>query len=76
MPDHVALALEGALLAQEAPDARARLVETMGLVPGVVARRAILRVAAAPYESDAVRRAGSLPDSVDVAPGAGQPGCP
>ena len=47
-PDHVALALEGALLAQEAPDARARLVETMGLVPGSVARRAVLRVAAAP----------------------------
>ena len=57
LPDHVALALEGALLAQEAPDARARLIETMGLVPGAVARRAILRVAAAPDESDAARRA-------------------
>ncbi|HEY5151099.1 MAG TPA: glycosyltransferase, partial [Mycobacterium sp.] len=61
-PDHVALALEGALLspgalAQEAPDARARLVETMGLVPGPVAGRAILRVAAAPYEADRVRQA-------------------
>src|SRR5664279_3148176 len=69
-PDHVALALEGALLspgalspgalasgalAREAPDARARLVETMGLVPGPVASRAILRVAAAPYEADRVR---------------------
>jgi glycosyltransferase involved in cell wall biosynthesis len=71
-PDHVALALEGALLspgalspgalspgalAQEAPDARARLVETMGLVPGPVASRAILRVAAAPYEAHRVRQA-------------------
>ena len=56
-PDHVALALEGALLAQEAPDARARLVETMGLVPGSVARRAVLRVAAAPYEAARVRQA-------------------
>ena len=71
-PDHVALALEGALLspgalspgalasgalAREAPDARARLVETMGLVPGPVASRAILRVAAAPYEADRVRQA-------------------
>ena len=63
-PDHVALALEGALLAQEAPDARARLVETMGLVPGSVARRAVLRVAAAPYEADRVRQAavGALGD--------------
>ncbi|HYN71753.1 MAG TPA: glycosyltransferase [Nakamurella sp.] len=56
-PDHVALALEGALLAQEAPDARVRLVETMGLVSGSVARRAVLRVAAAPYEADRVRQA-------------------
>ncbi len=38
-PDHIALALEGALLAQDDPAARARLVETMGLVPGAVAAR-------------------------------------
>ncbi|HZM67926.1 MAG TPA: sucrose synthase (sucrose-UDP glucosyltransferase), partial [Nakamurella sp.] len=49
-PDHIALALEGALLAHEAPDARARLVETMGLVPGAVAARAIFRIASAPFE--------------------------
>src|SRR5664279_5282494 len=56
-PNYVALALEGALLSQDAPDARARLVETMGLVPGPVASRAILRVAAAPDEADLVRQA-------------------
>ena len=63
-PDHVALALEGALsigasirATGEAADARAKLVETMGLVPGPVASRAILRVAAAPYEADRVRQA-------------------
>ena len=62
-PDHVALALEGALsigasirATGEAADARAKLVETMGLVPGPVASRAILRVAAAPYEADRVRQ--------------------
>ena len=56
-PDHIALALEGALLAHEAPDARARLVETMGLVPGAVAARAIFRIASAPFEPEAVRLA-------------------
>jgi len=63
-PDHVALALEGALsigasirATGEAADARAKLVETMGLVPGAVASRAILRVAAAPDEAPRVRQA-------------------
>ncbi len=69
-PDYVALALEGALLSPGAlshgalspgavgvPDARVRLVETMGLVPGPVASRAILRVAAAPDEAPQVRQA-------------------
>ncbi len=36
---------------------RARLVETMGLVPGSVAQRALLRVAASPREPDRVRQA-------------------
>ena len=44
-PDHVALALEGALLSLDDPAARARLVETMGLVPGVVAARSLRRIA-------------------------------
>lgn len=40
-PDHVALAVEGALATQQSPEVRARLVETLGLVPGPVAARAI-----------------------------------
>jgi glycosyltransferase involved in cell wall biosynthesis len=44
-PDHVALALEGALLGLDDPGARARLVETMGLVPGAVAARSLHRIA-------------------------------
>ena len=36
-PEHIALALEGALLAQESASARTRLVDTLGLVPGAVA---------------------------------------
>ena len=44
-PDHIALALEGALLSLDDPDGRARLVETMGLVPGAVAARSLHRIA-------------------------------
>lgn len=44
-PDHIALALEGALLAQENPAGRSRLVETMGLVPGAVAAHTLHRIA-------------------------------
>ncbi len=44
-PDHVALALEGALVSRDDAAGRARLIETMGLVPGSVARRALLRIA-------------------------------
>src|SRR6478609_1641345 len=44
-PDHIALALEGALLSLDDPIGRARLVETMGLVPGAVATRTLRRVA-------------------------------
>ena len=44
-PDHIALALEGALLAQHDPAGRARLVETMGLVPGTVAGHMLYRIA-------------------------------
>ncbi len=45
-PDHMALAIEGALLARDDAAGRARLVETMGLVPGTVAARTLLRIAA------------------------------
>jgi HEAT repeat protein len=46
--DHVALALEGALATEPAAPARARLVETLGLVPGQLAGRAVVRIAADP----------------------------
>lgn len=45
-PDHIALALEGALLSRDDAAGRARLVETMGLVPGAVAARTLHRIAA------------------------------
>ncbi len=44
-PDHIALALEGALLSRDDAAGRARLVDTMSLVPGAVAARALLRIA-------------------------------
>ena len=44
-PDTVAFALERALLAADDPAVRARLVDTIGLVPGGVAVRTLLRVA-------------------------------
>ncbi len=45
-PDHIALALEGALVCRDDAAGRARLVETMGLVPGDVATRTLVRIAA------------------------------
>jgi len=45
-PDHIALALEGALLTHDGGGSRTRLIETMGLVPGAVADSALLRIAA------------------------------
>lgn len=44
-PDHIALALEGALVSRDDAAGRARLIETMGLVPGSVAAGALLRIA-------------------------------
>ena len=44
-PDHIALALEGAMLSEQDPAGRARLVDTMGLVPGAVAAGSLLRTA-------------------------------
>ncbi|MDY0914065.1 glycosyltransferase [Rathayibacter festucae] len=45
-PDLVALALEGALIGERDRDVRARYVETMGLVPGAIAERTLLHIAA------------------------------
>jgi glycosyltransferase involved in cell wall biosynthesis len=53
--DHVALALEGALTTEPAAPVRARLVETLGLVPGQLAGRAVVRIAADPAEQVPVR---------------------
>lgn len=55
--DHVALATEGALAGVIDTEARARLVETMGLVPGVVADRLVRSVAIDRAEDAAVRSA-------------------
>ncbi|SKA96591.1 Glycosyltransferase involved in cell wall bisynthesis [Agreia bicolorata] len=54
-PDHVALALEGALVADLAVDARTRVVETLGLVSGRVAGRALRELASDTTEHDEVR---------------------
>ncbi len=56
-PDHIALALEGALLGADDADRRARLVETMGLVPGPVADSVLLRVAADEKQAPRPRQA-------------------
>ena len=45
-PEHVTVALEGALLGVTEPTARFRLVETLGLVPGRVATRALVGLVA------------------------------
>ncbi|MBF4630850.1 glycosyltransferase [Clavibacter michiganensis subsp. phaseoli] len=56
-PDHVALALENALLAVRGDDARSRLVETIGLVPGRIPERVLLRIAPAVAEGPLTRSA-------------------
>ncbi|MCU1447348.1 glycosyltransferase [Cryobacterium sp.] len=45
-PEHVALAAEGAMLGVADPAARARLVETLGLIPGRIPQRTLRRIAA------------------------------
>ncbi|HYJ76270.1 MAG TPA: glycosyltransferase, partial [Kineosporiaceae bacterium] len=55
--DHVGLAVEGALAAAEDPAVRARLVETLGLVRGPVAGRALHELAADDAEAPGVRLA-------------------
>ena len=63
-PDRVALALEGALLGIVEPGARARLVETIGIIPGRIAERMLRRVATDESEVAEVRAAaiGALGD--------------
>ena len=56
-PDHLGLAVEGALLGIAAPGARARLVETAGLLSGRVPERLLRRVAADEREATEVRAA-------------------
>ena len=54
-PDHIALALEGALVSEQDHEARQRLTETLGLVPGQVAGRALRQIAGNALQPDIVR---------------------
>ncbi len=65
-PEHVALAVEGALAAARDTAVRARLVETLGLVPGPIAGRTLRHVAGRDDEADSVRIAavGALGDRI------------
>ncbi|WP_191279739.1 glycosyltransferase [Nocardioides flavus (ex Wang et al. 2016)] len=70
-PDQVASAIEVALTDAVAGTTRSRLVETLGLVPGPVAGRALLGLAAEDDEHPAVRLAavaalGDRPDDDDT----------
>ncbi|MBP2457177.1 glycosyltransferase involved in cell wall biosynthesis [Clavibacter michiganensis] len=56
-PEHVALALENALLGVRGDDARSRLVETVGLVPGRIPERVLLRIAPSSVEGPLTRAA-------------------
>ncbi|HSP76487.1 MAG TPA: glycosyltransferase [Cryobacterium sp.] len=57
VPEHVALALEGTLIGVDECGARARLVETMGLIAGRIPERLLRRVAVDGAEPDEVRAA-------------------
>jgi glycosyltransferase involved in cell wall biosynthesis len=56
-PGQVALAIEGAVAGAVDPAVRSRLVETLGLVPGPVAGRALLQLAVDPGEHPTARLA-------------------
>lgn len=56
-PEQVALAVEGALAGASGPSVRGRLLETLGLVPGPLADRALLGHATDPDEHPAARMA-------------------
>jgi glycosyltransferase involved in cell wall biosynthesis len=54
-PEQVALAIEGALAGAAGAPVRSRLVETLGLLPGPIAGRALLELAVDPNEHPTVR---------------------
>ncbi|RFA23416.1 glycosyltransferase [Subtercola boreus] len=54
-PDHIALAVEGALAGESMPEPRARLAETLGLIGGRVAGRALCYLASDDEEFPVVR---------------------
>ncbi|HEV2796743.1 MAG TPA: glycosyltransferase [Nocardioides sp.] len=54
-PEQAALAIEDALTGSAGPTVRCRLVETLGLVPGPIADRALLRLAVATGEHPTVQ---------------------
>lgn len=56
-PQHVALSVEDALAGAAGPAVRSRLVETLGLVPGPIAGRALLELAVEDGEHSTVRLA-------------------
>ncbi len=56
-PEQVARSLESALAQVADPDARARLVETVGRAPGRIPEQLLLCVAVDPHEGDAARAA-------------------
>ncbi|MWV60151.1 glycosyltransferase [Rathayibacter sp. VKM Ac-2754] len=56
-PDLLSLALEGALIGERDFDVRARYAETLGLVPGAIAERSLLHLAADGDECFEVRMA-------------------
>jgi len=55
IPDHIAVAVEAALIGVRSTDERARLVETLGLVRNRIATRPLLAIAADDGEDEAVR---------------------
>ena len=56
-PEHVGLSLEGAVLGVADASARARLIETIGLIPGRIPERLLRRIAADAAEATEVRSA-------------------
>ncbi len=56
-PDHIAVGLESALLGIDEPGPRARLVETLGLVPSRIALQPLLAITKDPGEALEVRLA-------------------
>jgi glycosyltransferase involved in cell wall biosynthesis len=55
IPDHVAIGVEGALVGTRDAESRYRLVETLGLVRGRIARRPLLSIAGDAGEDERVR---------------------